>query len=283
MPSARRLLWQALDAMQTKGDWQKLPKLLEALYFNANARFEHGDWPKIVRKAGLSGNLGPIFEAMRDPTRTGMKLDRSETVQEVMSAIVWEAASAGWTPAATERALRNADKVAQFLQQDVHQLGAQASKVWEEKGRHPLKRDPQLLATPLFLAAMVVVKHGKATEYGDLLRKYAQVVVERWPTGKGLLELHPNEAYVDPEGMAYLVEKNKFLQVAAPILRGFDLTMQGLRGHELGAEIKARRNALADEVRAALAAEETKGKRGAAMYEKCFAQPEAQQAKKGDV
>lgn len=279
VPSARRLLWQALDGMKTKGDWQKLPKLLEALYFNANARFEHSDWPKLVRKAGLSGNLGPIFEAMRDPVRTGMKLDASEKIQEIMSAIVWEAASAGWTAAATERALRNADKVVQFLQQDVHQLGAQASKVWAEKERHPLKRDPQVLATPLLLAAVMAVTHGKASEYAGLMRKYAQVVVERWPEGKGLLELHPQEAYVDPEGMAYLMERNKFLQVAAPILRGFDVAIEGLGGHGLAAQIKSRRDALAEEVQAALATEEAKGRRGAVMYEKCFAKPKVPKEK----
>lgn len=273
MSPARRLLWQALDQMKTKGDWQKLPRLLEALYFNANARFEHSDWPKLVRKAGKSGNLGPIFEAMRDPVRTGMKLDASEKVQEVMSAVVWEAASAGWTLPVTERALRNADKVAKFLQQAVHQLGSQAGKVWEEKGRHPLKRDPQLLAAPLLLAAMMVVKHGRAAEHADTMLKYAQVVVERWPEGKGLLELHPSEAYTDPEGMAYLMERNKFLQVAAPILRGFDVAIEGMSGNMLATELKSRRDALAEEVQAALAAEETKGRRGVVMYEKCFAEP----------
>lgn len=280
VPSARRMLWKALDSMQTKDDWQKLPKLLEALFYNANARFEPSDWPKIVRKASLSGTLGPIFDSMRNPARTGLKLDKSETIQEVMSAIVWEAASAGWAQAATEKALRNADKVVAFLQQDEHQLGFQAGKIWAEKGRHPLKRDPQVLATPLALAAIMVFKHGKAAEYAGMLRKYAQVTMERWPEGKGLLELHPAEAYIDPQGMAYLMEKNKFLQVAAPILRGFDVAIEGLGNPELASKIKSRRDALAEEVQSALASDEIKGKRGAVMYEKCYAEPRAPKAKK---
>lgn len=281
VPSARRLLWQALDNMQTKDDWQKLPRLLEALYFNANSRFEHSDWPKIVRKASMSGNLGPIFDSMRNPTKTGLKLNSSETIQEVMSAIVWEAASAGWTPAATERAFKNADKVVQYMHQDEHQLGTQAGWVWAEKGRHPLKKDPQFLSVPLLLASMMVARHGKAAEYLPLARKYAIVVVERWPENKGLLELHPNEAYIDPEGMAYLVEKNKFLQVASPILRGFDLAIEALGGQQgLDGQIRARRNALAEEVQSALTAEETQGKRGRAVHEKCFVEPQAQKAKK---
>lgn len=277
------MLWKALGSMQTKRDWQTLPKLLEALYYNANARFEPSDWPKIVRKAGQSGTLSTIFDAMRKPERTGLKLDRSETVQEIMSAIVWEAADGGWRQARTERALRKADKVVALLQQEEHQLGIQATRESAEKGRHPLKRDPQLLATPLALAAIMVFKHGKTAEYAGMLRKYAQVTLERWPEGKGLLELHPAEAYVDPLGMAYLMEKNKFLQVAAPILRGFDVAIDGLGNPELASKIKSRRDALAEEVQAALASEETKGRRGAVMYEKCYAEPLGLQTKKKDA
>lgn len=280
VPNATKLLYRAMDNMQTKDDWQKLPKLLEGLWANANCRFEHTDWPKIIRRAALSGNLGPIFEALKNPKKTGLKLDSSEKVQRVMSALVWEAADAGWTPPATERALRNAEKVIAFLEQEAHQLRGQAKEIWEKRGRFPLKRDPQVLMTPLLLAAMLVARHGKGAEYGDKMRKYAQVVLEKWPAGKGLLELHPHESYIDPEGMAYVMEKNKFLEVAAPILRGFDLAIEGLGRHGLAQEMKSRRDAVAEEVQAALAADETKGRRmGAVMYEKCFAEPQVPKSK----
>lgn len=273
VPSPRSLLWRALDNMQTKKDWQKLPKILEALYFNAQVTFHYADGPKIVRRAAQSGNLGPIFEAMKVPDRTGMRLDSHEKLQEVMTSIVWEAASAGWTQSATARALRNAEKVIAFLQLDDHQMGIQARAVWDGKGRFPLKRDPQALATPLLLAAMLVTRHGKAAEYADKLHKYAALVLDRWPEGKGLLELHPHEAYVDAEGMAYLMEKNKFLQVAAPILRGFDLAIEAWDSDDMAAQIKSRRDPMVDEVRDALAADETKRKRGTVFYEMCFVEP----------
>lgn len=282
VPSPRSLLWRALDDMQTKNDWQKLPKILEALYFNAQVPFHYTDWPKIIRRASRAGTLGPIFEAMRLPDRTGMRLDCHEKLQEVMTAIVWEAANAGWTSSATERAMRNADKVVAFLQQDDHQMGIQARAIWDDKGRFPLKRDPQVLATPLLLAAMLVAKHGKAAEYADTLHKYATLVLERWPEGKGLLELHQHEAYLDPEGMAYLMEKNKFLQVAAPVLRGFDLAIEASGSQEMAAQIKSRRDPMADEVRDALAADETKEKRGTVFYEKCFAEPSVSGRKKAN-
>lgn len=282
VPNARKLLYRAMDNMQTKDDWQKLPKLLEGLWANASCRFEHTDWPKIIRRAAMSGNLGPVFEAMKNPRKTGMKLDSSEKVQRVMSAVVWEAADAGWTPAATERALRNAEKVVAFLEHEDHQLRGQAKEIWEQKGRFPLKRDPQILMTPLLLAAMMVVRHGNGNRaaFGDKMRKYAHVVLEKWPAGKGLLELHPHESYVDPEGTAYMMGKNKFLEVAAPILRGFDLAIEGLGRHELAQELKSRRDAVAEEVQAALAADEIQGHRmGAVMYEKCFAEPQVQKSK----
>ncbi|KAF3770477.1 hypothetical protein M406DRAFT_247642, partial [Cryphonectria parasitica EP155] len=279
VPAARRMLYQAMDNMRTTNDWQKLPGLLEALWFNANRRFLPSDWPKIVRKAGQAGHMGPVFEAMKNPGRTGLKLDSSETVQEVMTAVVWQAASEGWTAGATERAYRNAERVIQFLAEEGHQLQGQAKTTFEKTDRFPLRKDPQVLATPLLLAAAMVVKHGKDGEHMKRLRVYAQIVLEQWPENKGLLELHPHEAYVDPEGMAYLMERNRFLTVAAPILRGFDLAVEALGADEMGQELKSRRNAVSAEVHDALAAVE-KGKRGATMYEKCFAEPQVQKTKK---
>ncbi|KAK7733927.1 hypothetical protein SLS53_008079 [Cytospora paraplurivora] len=271
VPNGRGLFYKALDNMKTKEDWQRLPKLLEALYYNANRKFESQDWPKIVRKAGFSGNLGPVIDAAKKPERTGFKLDASEKVQEILSFTVWEAAEAGFKPYALESALRSAERILELMGQDGHEFRHKDKAYLEEiKGRFPLRKDPQILATPFFLTAMLAVKHGKA-EYNDKLRRYAQAILGSWPEGKGLLDLHPHEAYVDGEnGMEYLLEKNKFLLVAAPILKGFELAAEGLSG-DLASQIKSRRDPLAEEVRIALEAQASKSGRGKQLYEKCFA------------
>lgn len=255
--------------MQTHRDWQVLPKLLEGLWYRAQLRFHYEDWPKIIRSAGKAGHLSAIFEAIQKPLRTGLRLDASEKVQELLTAIVWEAGKAKWTESACKRALQRAERVIAALEHSDHQLGPAARGELAEKGRFPLARDPQLLAVPMLAAAYLVVKHGKVPEYSDTLRKYATVVVETWPEGKGLLELHPNEAYVDPEGMKYLMNRNKFLTVAAPVLRGFEQAARGLEDSdtELSQKLQARIGHIKEEVEAALAAEETKDKRGRVMYD----------------
>lgn len=281
VPAARRALFQAMDNMKTADDWRKLPGLLEALYFNASRKFLPQDWPKIVRKASMAGQLAVIFETLKRPTRTGLKLDSSETVQELMNAIVWQAANDNWTASATERAFKNAERVVQALGEEEHQLKGEAKALWEQTNRFPLKRDPQVLATPLLLASLMVVKHNGREAYGKKVRDYADVLLKQWPKNKGLLELHPHEAYIDPTGVAYLVEKNKFLVAASPVLKGLDLAIEAVGGSStpIGRGLVLRRDAVRAEVDAALAAEETKGKRGAAVYEKVFAEPNVQTAK----
>lgn len=270
VPNARKLFYRALDKMQTKEDWQKLPRLLEAIYYNANRKFEAQDWPKIVRKAGFSGNLGPVIDAAKKPERTGMKLDASEKVQEIMSFAVWEAAASGFEPWALETALRSAERILELMGQDGHEFNHKDKEyLGVVRRRFPPRRDPQILATPLFLTAMLAVRHGKA-DYQDRMRRYAQAIVGSWPEGEGLLGLHPHEAYVDGEnGMEYLMEKNKFLLVASPILKGFELAMEGLGG-DLASEIKLRRDPLAEEVQSALEAQASKEGRGKQLYDKCF-------------
>lgn len=277
VPTTRKIFFQALDSMKTKEDWQKLPKLLEALQHNARRKFEVSDWPKIVRKAGMSGNMGPIIDSVKMPERTGFKLDMSEKVQEIMSLIVWEAAEAGWSISSLNTALKSAERILEALEGEGHELHTRNKEHAELiKDRFPLRRDPQILATPLFLTAMLAVKHSK-TEHADRMRRYAQVIVSQWPEGKGLLELHPHEAYVDVEGTAYLMEKNKFVLAASPILKGFDLAIEGLSS-DLSSQLKLRRDPLAAEVRSALEAEDMKKGRGKYLYDKCFV--ESSEAKK---
>lgn len=268
-----------MDHMQTKDDWQKLPKLLEALWWHAQRKFEPGDWPRIIRKAGKTGNLGPIFDACHNPARTGMKLDNSELVQEFMSAIVWQTTDANWSLKATTTAARAAEKVVALLHEEGHQHTGQAKTEFEKTGQFPLKRDPQVMATPVLFAAAMIVKHGMREEYLPMLKKYGGVMLERWPESKGLLELHPHTAYIDPQGMEYMMEKGKFLIVASPILKGFDWAIEALGSDPMGQAIKSRREAVDNEVRSALASKEPKNQRGEQMYARIFPESQAEALK----
>lgn len=274
VPNSRKSLFAAMAAMQTKQDWEKLPKLLEALWFHAARKFPDGDWPRIIRAAGAAGSLGPIFEAARKPARTGLRLARHETAQEFMSAIAWQVAGARWAADAAARGARDAGKVIAFLQDKDHQLSGLARTEADKKGMHPLKRDPQMMAHPVVFAAAMVARHGRRDEFLPVLRKYGELMLERWPENTGLLGLHPHAAYVDPDGVEYMMEKGKFLVVASPILKGFDFAIEALGDDPMGAAIKSRRDVVAAEVESALAATDKKNRRGQEMYDRVFKAPQ---------
>lgn len=283
VPNSRKAFFQAMDAMATKSDWERFPKLLEALWLHAKRTFRDGDWPRMIRKAGAAGNLGPIFDVARKPARTGMVLNRSEIVQEFLSAIVWGVTAEGdgekrggpWRGDATAQAVRDSAKVIAFLQEEEHQLRGLAAIEFEKTGQHPLNLDPQFMAHPVLFAAAAIVKHGRREEFLPVLKKYAELMLERWPEGKGLLELHPHNAYIDPKSVEYLMEKGKFLVVASPILKGFEWAVQALEGDPMADAFKSRRDAVVDEVQSALAAEGPKNTRGQQMYDRIFKAPEA--------
>lgn len=297
VPNAKKEFFKAMDLMETKQDWAALPRLLEGLWYHAQRRFEPGDWPLMIRKAAQAGNLGPMFDAARRPARTGMVLGTSEVAQEFMSAIVWQATGGGgargegknaaWTPEATAQAVRDSARVVAFLQEKDHELTGMAKMSYEKSGMRPLRRDPQMMAHPVLFAAAMVVMHGKR-EFMVELRKYAALMLERWPEGKGLLELHPHTAYIDPNGVEYLMEKGKFLIVASPILRGFDLAIEALGSDSdlMGKAIKSRRDAVAEEVKSALAAKGNVNTRGKRMHERVFQEyqaPKPKAAAKADI
>lgn len=288
VPNSRQAFFQAMDAMATKEDWRRFPKLLEALWFQAKRTFKPGDWPRMIRKAGETDNLGPIFEAARVPARTGMALNRHEVAQELMTALVWNVTDVAerrfWRIDRLSQALRDSMKVIELLQEEEHQLHGLAKAEFEKTGQHPLHRDPQLMAHPVIFAAALCVKptptdgkprqhgqtEGKPEEFLPVLKKYAELMLERWPEGKGLLELHPHSAYIDPNGVEYLMEKGKFLAVASPLMQGFRWAAQALEGDPMAREFKSRSKVLAKEVKSAVAAEGHKNQRGQEMYDRVF-------------
>lgn len=266
VPNSRKHFFTALDQMKTSDDWDIMPKLLTGLHDNAKRKFEIGDYPKMTRKAAYAGNLGVIIQCAMKPDKTGFYLDTSEKVQEIMSFYAKKAADKDFSLKATRSALQNAEELLVMMDDDKHKV----KPTEDTKDRFPLRADPQIMATPLMLAAALRVKHNE--DVVDKVQKYVKAIVNLWPEGKGLLDLHPTEAYADEAGMKYLLEKNKYLFAAAPILKGMDWAIEIMEPvmPSLARQLTLRRNAVAAEVDTAMQAEDLRPGRGKQMHEKLF-------------
>lgn len=268
IPGARRVLWKAMSQMETKTDWQVLPKLMAALSYAR--KLKDDTWNAMIRKAGDAGNLGPLFELAKRPLDDGLQLNTHEKAQNFMTAVAREVAMAGWTERAAAKGLRNAETVLRHLNEEEHK---------PERGYScRMAKDPQFLAMPVTMAAVLVAQYGKRSEHFDTLVKYTQAMLRKWPEGKGLLTVHPDEEYIKGGSTAYMMDKSHFLAIAAPIVKGLEWAEKGL-GDDLKAQVASRRAIVAEEMDSAVAwlrQREAQGgrpfssTRGGSLYEACF-------------
>ncbi len=297
IPSARAATRDAVGRMNTRADFENLPRLLEGLH-QAGRRLRHADYARIARRAGERGCIFAVIESARTVRHTGFRLESSETVAEILTHVQMKAVDSAWDEAETRQALGWAEMVVDLLLDENHgrrpatlQPGAAGAAAEGSTAAvaatppppppaFPLARDPQVLAARLHLAAVVADKFSAGgADLDGKVSRYATELVQLWPAGKGLRALHPVATYSDRRGeMHYLNEDNKFLGVAAPLLNGLDTTIRVLGGSEgdsaaLAGELQSRRDALAAEVESALAA--APDRRGAAIYKKLFGEAEA--------
>ncbi|OLN85803.1 hypothetical protein CCHL11_09204 [Colletotrichum chlorophyti] len=254
LPASRDITWKALRAMQTPDDWNNFARLLSGMR-NAGRHYSQTDFAKMIRIAGAQGQIYTIIDAARQVRKTGLRLDNSEKVNEVLHFVQMRAVDAEWDKEKTEQALRWTEIVLEMLEDESHKPdNRKLKKRLAEQGQVPhrfeLFKDPQILGAALHLSAVLAVKHNEGKDVGGKVEAFARKVVARWPAGKGLLELHPEEAYADrADGVAYLVNsRTQYLSYASPILHGLLLAtrvvekplaqrLQGIAA-ALGAEVK---------------------------------------------
>ncbi|KAK1691512.1 hypothetical protein BDP55DRAFT_542566 [Colletotrichum godetiae] len=233
LPPSRDITWKALRAMETPQDWNNFGRLLSGMR-TAGRHYSQTDFAKMIRIAGQQGQIYTIIEAARQVRKTGMKLDNSEKVNEVLHFVQMRAIESEWDQEKTKQALRWSEIVLEMLEDKGHapnarklrkrQLATQEGGVTEQE-RFALYNDPQILGAALHLSAVLAVKHNDSKDVDGKVGRLAKKLVERWPAGKGLLQLHPAEAYADRvDGVAYLVHsRTQYLSYASPILHGLFL------------------------------------------------------------
>lgn len=268
IPNTRKSVFQAIEKFNgaSDADFANLRPLLEGIH--ATGR-QMGDnfYAKILRLVGAKGRAYDLVELARSCKKTGLRLDSSEKVNELLHFIQMGAQESGWGRSETEQALRRAEVVVELLENEAH------APLTQIAGDLPLNRDPQVLLAPLHLAAALVVKHGvKDEKTVAKVNKLASTVVKLWPVGKGLKQLHPLQCYVEDNAMGYLLDSNKFVALVSPLLHSLDLASQAVTEPALAAELKSRRDTLEAEVKGHVARAVEKGQngRGEIVYQKFF-------------
>jgi hypothetical protein len=262
IPSTRKVLQTAIKSMQTPDDFRNIRPLLEGCV-RANRKLPPTIFPLIVRKAAQSGNLEVVFECIQNAEDTDFYLNRSELINSLLAWIQWPAIRGGFKAGDTKTALRRVNHIIETLEgyQDVHEPSE------ETRCAFPFHRDPQILAARLHMAAALAVHHrgGKDDENGSV-GKYAADLVSVWPEDKGLLDLQPDEAYLNPDKMAYMLNRSMYLFIGAPVLNGLTLATQVV-DPALAMQLQNRADKVEEEVKAALNSPELKkGGLGEQMY-----------------
>ena len=272
VPNTEKTAMLAVNKFRTDEDFANLRPLLEGLQV-AGRTFSVAFWTKLARVAGTRGHIYDILDCARSVKTTGYQLDTSEKVNEILHFFQLKAADAGWDKAETGQAFRWAKMVYEMLPAEEHQPepvklpgGRVAPRV-----DMPLDRDPQVILAPLHLAAALVVKCGVESEsLKEAVADYARDLVKLWPAGRSLRSIHPAEAYAEHDRMGYLLEPNKFLTLATPLLHGLELAAQAVPDPALAEELKARFESLSAEIEQARPDALKGGKRGEAVYKKFY-------------
>ncbi|KAL7626321.1 hypothetical protein AAE478_003093 [Parahypoxylon ruwenzoriense] len=272
IPQTRGSVISAISQFQTPEDFANLRPLLEGIAYTGR-KFTMGFYCSIIRIAGVKGHIFDVIECARGVAHTGFRLDVSEKVNEVLHFIQMKAVDADWEPAAAAQALRWAEMVIEMVESENHQLRRHKDE-FPLKDELPLHRDPMTLLAPLHIAASLVARHGAEAGEGvaEKVESYAQDIVRLWPAGKKLTEVQPKELYEDVDRMGYLLDTNKFIVMATPLLHGLDAAIGVLKNPALAAELTARRDLLAAELQEARKASEEspKAERASAVYAKFY-------------
>lgn len=272
VPQTRRSVVTAISQFETRADFANLRPLLEGVA-EAGRKFPHDYYAKILRVVGAKGHVYEMIECARGVARTGYRLDSSEKANELLHFVQMKAINSEWDEAQTQKALRWAEMVLELLQEEAHQPRRRKDDPVLE-GELSLYRDPIALLAPLHLAAVLVAKHGAEGEALEKLAKYAKDVIRLWPEGKKLTEVQPKELYENQDKMRYLLEPNKFVALAAPLLYGLETAVgtANVVDSELARQLQSRRDILAAEVREAraAAAEKKPEGRGERVYRQLF-------------
>lgn len=134
-----------------KTDWQNLPALLEG-YHHSRAKLDPLWLHEMIKQAKDAGALNVVIQCLEQIEKNGFSLSVPEVRSGILLGIREEAKAANWNMKST-KALKRAETVVRHMEHPEH---CGSRKVSETDPR----AEPYVIAVPLELAAMDVIKNG---------------------------------------------------------------------------------------------------------------------------
>ena len=269
MPNTRLLINEVINNLKVDKDYNAIPDMLEGVHHQAGRRIDPAIYCKLVRKFAVADRLQTIIDSVRAVRKTGFKLNRSETVNELMVGIQKKAIDSGYARHETLQAHMRVRAVLEMLEEDneLHKP--------EEPNWRPFWQDPMVLAARLHLGAVAATKHGQLMKSVPI---YARDLLGVWPENKGVLGLHDMSKYASVDQARYLLDRNSFLWFAAPILKGLRMAADFLVDQPFLREaLLNRAQKVQEEIDLAWNSRQRKpGGRGEALYRALFNPAEPQ-------
>jgi len=256
--------------MKTGKDWSNLPILMAGL-----RKARKSDWWAdsvwMAREASAAGQLPVVMRCIEQADQTGWYLGNTRLVVQLLTVILQDAIASGYDKAAIEKALRQAERVLELLEDPKQKAVIEAGDSISDKVARrleqmdepsptsaqqnttdvhiPLHRDPLILAHVLNLAAIRAIRHQDGQDGDGKVEKYARLVTRVWPADKTPLNLYPAIRYKVNRDYRFLTGAGTtYFNAVFPALNGLESAAQ-LVDPELAAHLGAIAEATRAEVK----------------------------------
>ncbi|KAH0040133.1 hypothetical protein KCU78_g1196, partial [Aureobasidium melanogenum] len=126
IPARKPLILQALRLIEENDEWRQLPSLLEGLH-KARPHPDLALQEKILRKLQLADQFPVILRSLRRSHATGLTLKNDAVLNQVLNALRETASLENWEQTRLEKALKQADELAELLESADHGTGRKLS------------------------------------------------------------------------------------------------------------------------------------------------------------
>jgi hypothetical protein len=124
IPARKPLVLKALSLIEQNDEWRQLPSLLEGLH-KARPQPDLALQEKILRKLQLADQFPVILRSLRRSAATGLSL--KNVLNQVLNALRETASLENWEKTRLEKALKQADDLAELLESADHGSGRKLS------------------------------------------------------------------------------------------------------------------------------------------------------------
>lgn len=209
-PKGYTVLWEAIDLMQERRDWDNLPRLLHGLNNASTLKLNkpRNAWKKekLVRRLGLAGRQDVLLECVRQSAVTGLTLDSGRFAGQVLHWIQTKAVDSDYEAEETSKALKWAELVATMMEDPSHAGSKYTGKSWLAS------EVPGIL---LELAAVRASKYLGGVDQDGKVAEYARRLVQSLP--EDAEHADKSSGWIIPAERESL---SKWMRLHVPILYG---------------------------------------------------------------